>query len=169
MPRRPTDPYPGFQFKLELGSLLVAGFSECSGLQMETKVFEYKEGGNNQTTLKFPEFTAYSNVTLKRGITDSDDLIDWQVDVVGGDFDRTQRRRAAEVLDPRGAAPTAGNALQPVSIVLMNEKGDEVKRWTLVNAFPVKWSGPDLKAGTSEVAVEALEIAHEGIVIQTPT
>src|SRR5439155_24068023 len=65
MPRRGDDPLGNFRFSLELDQVRVAGFAECSGLQMETKVLEYKEGGNNSTTLKFPEGSSYGNITLK--------------------------------------------------------------------------------------------------------
>jgi phage tail-like protein len=147
MPRRANDPYGNFRFVVELGSIQVAGFAECSGLQMETKVFEYKEGGRNETTLKFPETTTYGNITLKRGITASNELIDWQFDVVNGTFSTNPRPQSA----------------QPLAVVLQDELGTAVKRWNLIRAFPVKWTGPDLKATGSEVAIETLEIAHEGI------
>ena len=107
----------------------VAGFAECTGLNIETKVLEYKEGGNNATTLKFPEPSTFGNVTLKRGVTNSNELIEWQLDVVSGAFSKNAR---------------ANNP--SVAIVLMNEKGEDVRRWNLIRAFPVKWIGPDLKA-----------------------
>lgn len=146
MPRRETDPFGNFRFKLELGDVEVAGFAECTGLNVETKVFEYKEGGNNATTLKFPESSTFGNVTLKRGVTNSNELIEWQFDVVSGAFGKNRR---------------ADNP--SIAIVLMNEKGEDVRRWNLIRAMPVKWVGPDLKASASEVAIEALELAHEGI------
>jgi len=144
--RRDTDPYTGFRFTLELGNVQAAGFAECTGLGMETKVLEYVEGGRNETTLRFPEVTAYGNVTLRRGITKSNELIDWQLDVARGTFQ----------VNPRDQDPS-------VAIVLMDEKGQPVKRWNLVRALPVKWNGPDLKAASSEVAIETLELAHEGL------
>ena len=144
------DPFRNFRFKLELGSIQVAGFSECTGLQIQTKVFEYKEGGNNQTTLKFPEHTSFGNVTLKRGVTTSNDLIEWQFSVVKSTFDKNSRPQTTH----------------SVTIVLMNDKGENAKRWVLKNAFPVKWVGPDLKASANEIAIETLEIAYEGIEIR---
>jgi phage tail-like protein len=146
MPRREQDPFGNFRFKLELGDVEVAGFAECTGLNIETKVLEYKEGGNNATTLKFPEPSTFGNVTLKRGVTISNELIEWQLDVVSGTFGKNARTNNPSI-----------------AIVLMNEKGDDVRRWNLVRAFPVKWVGPDLKASGSEVAIETLELAHEGI------
>lgn len=148
MARREQDPFGNFRFKLELGDVEVAGFAECTGLNIEAKVLEYKEGGNNATTLKFPEPAAFSNVTLKRGVTNSNELIEWQLDVVSGTFSKNSR---------------ANNP--SIAIVLLNEKGEDVRRWNLIRAFPVKWVGPDLKASASEVAIEALELAHEGIQI----
>ncbi|MFN0085523.1 MAG: phage tail protein [Blastocatellia bacterium] len=141
MSRRVADPFAGFRFKLERNNVEVAGFSECSGLQMEVKTFDYKEGGNNKTTLKFPEHASYGNITLKRGVTNSTELITWQLEVAAGSF-----ARAANLV-----------------IVLDDEKGVPARRWNLKRAFPVKWTGPDLKASASEIAIESLEIAHEGI------
>lgn len=140
------DPYAAFNFILEIEGITSAGFSECSGLQMETKVFEYKEGGNNQTTLKFPEHSVFGNITLKRGITASNDLINWQFDIVNGTFK----------IHPRAQDKN-------LAIILRDELRRPVKRWNLKRAFPIKWTGPDLKANANEVAIESLEIAHEGI------
>jgi phage tail-like protein len=151
MARRSTDPYLNCRFRLELNQVQVAGFSECTGLNIETKVFEYKEGGRNETTLKFPENASYANVVLKRGITTSTDLIAWQLDVVNGTF-RTN--------------PRSGK--KNIAIVLQDEKGSKpatVRRWNLIRAFPVKWMGPEMKGNASETAIETLELAHEGIEI----
>jgi phage tail-like protein len=146
--RREQDPFGNFRFKLELGDIEVAGFAECTGLNIETKVMEYKEGGNNATTLKFPEPSTFGNITLKRGVTNSNELIEWQLDVVSGTFSKNSRSNNPSI-----------------AIVLMNEKGEDVRRWNLIRAFPTKWVGPDLKASASEVAIETLELTHEGIQI----
>lgn len=152
------DPYANYRFRLELGSINVAGFSECSGLGVEVKVFEYKEGGNNSTTLKFPESTTYSNVVLKRGITRALDLIDWQLDVVNGAFKTNTRPQF-----PLDKSAPSDPQKKSIAVLLVDEKGKEVRRWNLVRAFPVKWSGPDFKGTGAEVAIETLELAHEGI------
>ena len=146
MAARSNDPYGAFRFVVELGSVQVAGFAECTGLNMETKVFEYKEGGNNGTTLKFPEASTYGNVTLKRGMTQSTDLLDWHLDVINGQFNTNARAAKANI-----------------AIVLNDEAGNAAWRWNLLQAFPVKWVGPELKASGNEVAIETLELAHEGI------
>ena len=157
--RRENDPVGNFKFVLELGFLQAAAFSECTGLQLETKVFEYKEGGRNSHSLKFPEVGSIGNITLKRGLTsgaNSDALFEWQRDVMNGTFDqnRNPNKRPADSnqdIDNR------------VAIVLMDEAGNEFKRWRLFRPFPVKWIGPDLKASASDVAIETLELACEGI------
>ena len=157
MARRLFDPYPShnFEFILEIDGFQAAGFSECSGLQMETKLFPYKEGGRNETTLQFPEHTTYGNITLKRGITFFDNvLLDWHKDIVNGQFSKNARSPGA----------LRENA-KPTAIILQDELGGEVWRWTLIGAIPVKWVGPDLKAIGNEIAIETLEIAHEGIEI----
>ena len=157
--RRPDDPLPAFRFVLELGALQIAGFQECTGLQLETKTFDYAEGGRNSAMLKFPERGTVSNITLKRGMVagpTSDTLYKWQRDVMTGAFDPRDNphRRPADASD---------DIANRLAIVLQNELGIEVKRWRLVRAFPVKWSGPDLKAGASAVAIETLVIACEGL------
>ena len=157
--RRLDDPLPAFRFVLELGALQIAGFQECTGLQLETKTFDYAEGGRNSAMLKFPERGTVSNITLKRGMVagpTSDTLYKWQRDVMTGAFDPQDNphRRPADASD---------DIANRLAIVLQNELGIEVKRWRLVRAFPVKWSGPDLKAGTSAVAIETLVIACEGL------
>jgi len=158
--RRPNDPLANFRFVLELGFLQAAGFSECTGLSLETKVYEYREGGRNGHALKFPDVGTVGTVTLKRGITTgpaADVLYRWQRDVMTGGFDRTANpnRRPA---DPNQDLDNK------VAVILLDETGRvPLKRWQLVRPFPTKWTGPELKASASEVAIETLELACEGI------
>ena len=134
------DPYLSFRFLVEIQGLIVGGFSEVSGLQAETEYEEKREGGVNDYVHKLPKITKYPNITLKRGITDSDALWKWHQDVVNGKFER-----------------------KTVSIILMDSEKNEKWRWAFERAYPVKWTGPDLKADSNTVAVEALELAHNGI------
>jgi phage tail-like protein len=152
-PKRPVDPFSGFRFDLELGHVKIAGFTECTGLELETKVFEYKEGGRNTHTLKFPEQAEVKNIVLKRGLTSSHELFDWYVDVASGTFSHQNQRpsSADEDIDRK------------ISIVLKDIAGEAVKRWNLSRAFPVKWVGPECKATDSSIAFESVELAHEGI------
>jgi phage tail-like protein len=138
------DPVLGFNFKVEISGVFVAGFSDVSGLQAEIEVQEYREGGVNEYIHKRAGPTRYpSNLVLKRGITDNTELWSWYRDVMRGTIKR-----------------------KPIDVVLMSSSGDEKRRWKLQNAYPVKWTGPDLKATAAEVAVEALELAHEGLAPQ---
>jgi phage tail-like protein len=158
MPRL-TDPLPNFRFMLELGSIQVAGFQECTGLQIEAKTLEYPEGGRNSTPLKFPDRGAISNVTLKRGFArgaSSDVLFRWSRDVVNGTFDAADNPN-------RRPADSDRDIDNRVGIVLLDDAGLEVKRWILFRPFPVKWAGPELKAEASGLAIETLELACEGL------
>jgi phage tail-like protein len=142
MPRRPEDPLAGFNFLLESGGVLRAGFSEITGLNSETDVIEYRNGNEDMTNRKIPGMKKFGNITLKSGLAASpdQDLLTWRHAVEVGDIQR---------LD--------------VSIVIMDEQRTEQVRYNLRNAWPSKWVGPDLKGGASEMAIEQLEIAHEGV------
>lgn len=158
--RRPNDPLGNFRFVLELGFLQAAGFSECTGLTLETKVYEYREGGRNGHALKFPDAGSVGTVTLKRGIVAgpaADVLYRWQRDVMTGAFD------PAENPNQRPGDPNQ-DLDNKVTVVLLDETGQHpLRRWRLVRPFPTKWTGPELKAAGSEVAIETLELACEGI------
>ncbi len=145
MPRRDDDPYAAFSFLVEIDGLTQAGFSECSGLESETEVEDYKEGGLNTHLHKLIGQSKYRNIVLKRGITASTELWDWHQKVAQGEFSLASKVR------------------KNLSIVLLDEKKTEKVRWNIRNAWPCKWTGPDLKADTSSVAIQTLEITHEGI------
>jgi phage tail-like protein len=136
-----TDPFRGYNFAVEVEGLVAGGFSEVTGLNLELEVQEYREGGVNGFTHKRAGPARYpSNLVLKRGLTRNKVLWNWYWDVVHG---RIQRKN--------------------VSILLMDEAGDEKLRWNFQKAYPVKWTGPDLRAASNDVAVEALELAHKGL------
>lgn len=140
MPRRDTDPFASFNFLVEIDGIAKAGFSEVTGLNTETNVIEYREGTDDITPRKLPGLTKNSNITLKRGVSLDTDLFNWRKTVMDGDIKRAN-----------------------MSIVLLNEKKTEVVRWNLVNAWPSKYVVPDLKANANEMAIETLEITHEGV------
>lgn len=140
MAGRRDDPYLSFRFLVEVQGLLVGGFSEVSGLQAETETEDIQEGGVNDHVHKLPKMTRHQNIILKRGITDSETLWKWHNDVVNGKIER-----------------------KTVFIILMNSEGKEVWQWYFERAYPVKWTGPDLRADSSTVAVETLELVHDGI------
>jgi phage tail-like protein len=137
-----TDPFLAFRFEVRLDDLAAGGFSECSGLALETEVHDYFEGGLNGTVLRFPTRTRQSNLVLKRGIVDRV-LWDWYFRLTQGIVEL--RNGSVAVLDPAG--------------------GEVVAEWHFLLAFPSKWQGPDLNAGQSNVAVETLELCHQGLVL----
>src|SRR4051812_8930626 len=94
-----NDPFPAFRFEIRLDDLTVGGFSECSGLQLETEVQDYMEGGLNTYILKFPSRTKQTNITLKRGIVDRT-MWNWYYDLTQGDVQR--RNGSIVVQDPSG-------------------------------------------------------------------
>lgn len=136
-----TFPLQSGRFLVEIGSEVVANFQECSGLSVEIEVQEFIEGGNNEYVEKRPGRMKYTNITLKRGITDNPQFTLWRPKVEGGKI-AVERKN--------------------LSIILFNHSGETVKTWQVTDAFPVKWSGPDMRASSMEVAIETLELAHRG-------
>jgi phage tail-like protein len=116
------------------------GFSECSGLELTMQAEEYREGGNNAAVLKFASRASWSNVTLKRGVSGNPDLWDWYFSFIEG---RGKRRDGV--------------------IVLLDESRQPRQAWYFRRGLPVKYSGPSLNATQNSVAIEAIEIAHEGL------
>jgi phage tail-like protein len=136
------DPYSGYNFYVEWDGIIHAGFQECSGLNATQNVNEYREGLDPSTNRKLPGMVTYGNITLRRGITDNTELWDW--------CNASQRGKAER---------------REVSIVLLNNTGDEKIRWDLTHCWPTSWTAPDLNAGSDEVAIEAMELVHEGITV----
>ncbi|MCP4213810.1 MAG: phage tail protein [bacterium] len=135
-----NDPYLSARFHVEITGLVVAGFSDASGLQIETETEDYREGGVNDYVHKLPKISKQSNIILKRGITDSDVLWKWHKEVVSGKFER-----------------------RLVRIILYDSEGNEKRHWICRDAYPVKWAGPEFKADNATVAIETLDLAHHGL------
>lgn len=135
-----VDPLLGYRFLVEIEGLIAGGFAEVSGLGIEMEVESYREGGRNDMVHALPVAASYGRIVLQRGIADSDVLWRWQSDVRNG----KQTRRS-------------------VRIVLQDSLGALSRDWRCVEALPVKWTGPDLKAGEAQVAVERVELAHNGL------
>jgi phage tail-like protein len=134
------DPFGNYNFHVEIDGITRAAFQEASGFDSTIDIIEHREGGENTTVRKLPGMTKYSNISLKWGITDDRELYDWHRRIVQGDMERKNG-----------------------SIVLLDRRGEEVARWNFVRAWPSKWDGPDLNAEGTDVAIEMLELAHEGI------
>jgi len=140
MARRSVDPFASQNFLLEIQGITKGGFSECTGLNAETNVIEYREGSDDIFPRKLPGLSKFGNVTLKTGLTTDNSLFAWHQDVMEGNITR-----------------------QNVSIIVLDESRKEQVRYNLVNAWPSKYTAPDLKANANEIAIEAIEIAHEGV------
>jgi len=138
-------PLPAFHFQVQWGGTNI-GFSEVAGLTMETQIIEYRDGLSPQySTIKMPGIPKYANITLKRGIIPADnEFFTWL---------KTTKLNKVERRD--------------ITISLLNEEHEPVMTWKAVNAFPVKVEGPALKATGNEVAIESVELAHEGLTVET--
>ena len=139
-PPQQADPYSVLRFRLEIEGLKASAFSECSGLSSSVEVIEYRTGGEPASTRKLPGLRKFANLTLRRGITKDRELWTWYKTVLDG-------------------APKRRNG----SVVLLDEDGNDVLRWNFQRGWPCKYEGPALNALSSEVAIETLEIAHEGL------
>ena len=136
-----NDPYGAFNFRVEINGITAAGFSDCSGLSTETDVIEYREGSDALNVVrKLPGLNRFSTIALKRGITTNKELWVWRKNVLDGVSDRRDG-----------------------SIVLLGDDHVEVIRWNFRQGWPSKWEGPILIGRASEVAIETLEIVHEGL------
>lgn len=135
------DPFPGYNFAVEIDSMVSAAFSEVTGLQIEIEVQEYREGGENGFIHKRAGPAKYpSNLILKKGVNVVRELWDWYWQVAQG----TIKRRN-------------------LSVLLLDSAGVEKRRWNFQEAYPVKWVLSDLRATTNEIAVETLEFVHNGL------
>jgi phage tail-like protein len=147
----PEDPNPfgNYYFALEIkddgGTVEVAHFVECSGLKSSSTVFEIEEGGLNGRTHKRPGQSKWENLVLRYATNTSTYMLEWRDKFLQDQFD--QRTKCSG------------------SVALKNNHGDVVRRWHFTNAWPVSWEGPSLSSTSSELAIESLEIAHDGLTI----
>ena len=135
-----VDPYAQYNFLVEIDGLTRGGFTECSGLNAEQDVIEYREGSETATVRKPPGLRKYGNITLKRGFTADDELWLWRRTTING---VTERRDG--------------------SIVLLNEAREPALRFNFRNGWISKWEGPTLNSTSNEVAIESIEIVVEDL------
>jgi phage tail-like protein len=133
-----VDPYRGYRFLVEIDGITQAGFQEVSGLDVTTDSVDYREGSDPAHVRKLPGMNRYSNITLRRGITDSDELWRWRSTAIDG---KAERRNG--------------------SIILLDDAGTERIRWNFFNAWPSRWTGPAFNASSTAVAIETLELTPE--------
>lgn len=134
------DVYAAYRFYIELDDITEGSFSECSGLQAETEVFEWEVGGANNYKIRLPGRTKYPNLVLKRGVVTTK-LWEWYYKVISGE--KFQRKTCGIVLYGYAGLPEA--------------------RWSIEGALPIKWAGPTLKSGATEAAIETFELIHHGL------
>ncbi len=142
------DPYAGYNFEITVngvsddGAAVRGSFTEASGFEVEVPPIEYRNGSEDTTVRKLPGLKKFTNITLKRGITGHLDFWKWIVKAMNGQVQRTEG-----------------------SVVLLDEQREPVMRWNFRRGWPSKFTGPGLNAANNEVAMETLEICHEGLEI----
>jgi phage tail-like protein len=139
-----TDPLTGYHFYLELDGIVDAQFRECSGLDSESNIIEHKEAAKGGVTVikKVPGELKWSNIVLKRGVTQDRRLWEWREQIERGNVD-TARKNG--------------------SIVLYDQGNSEVARWNFIDGWPAKITGPQLNANNNDIAIEEVNICHEGL------
>jgi phage tail-like protein len=138
------DPYRSFNFQLEIDNVPLGAFSECSGLTADGDAVDYREGTDKQPNVrKLVGLRKFTNIVLKRGYTQDRSLWAWHVNIANGVPDRRN-----------------------VTIILMNEERQPVLRWHAEQAWVNKLEGPSFKASGNEVAIESVELVHEGLTIE---
>ena len=136
-----VDPFRTFNFRIEIDGLTVGAFRECSGLTADGNSVEYREGTDvARSVRKLIGLQTYGNITLKRGYTPNRELWTWYTNIVNGQSDRRNG-----------------------TIVLMNEARVDVMRWDVENMWIKKIEAPSFNATANEVAMESVEIVHEGL------
>lgn len=135
------DPYPQYNFLVEIDNVGRAGFMECSGMTTDNDAIDYREGADVRLNVrKLTGLRKYTNLVLKRGYTKDAALWEWRKKLINGKVER----RSAE-------------------IILLDEERNEVLRWRIREAWISKWDSGPFNAKTNEVAIEAVELVHEGL------
>lgn len=135
------DPYLSYNFLVEIDGVARGGFTEVSGLTTDTDPIDYREGADLVLNVrKLPGLRKYTNIVLKRGYTKDKSLWEWRKKIING---QTERRSA--------------------DIILFDEARTEVLRWRVREAWISKWESGPFNAKTNDVAVESIELAHEGL------
>jgi phage tail-like protein len=130
--------FTNFAFELSIPDISTVGrFSMCSGLELSFEIYQYQEGGNNDFIHRLPGALHYPNLVLTHGLTSEEALFKW--------FWATHTKAERK------------------EVTLTLSSGQTTRSWTFAEAFPVRWSGPQVCAGSGEVATETLEIAHSGL------
>lgn len=133
-------PYGKFRYRVEIDDITAGGFTEVSGFDASIDVIEYREGDMVQTPMKLAGLKKYGNITLKQGVMENKALYEWMATGFEADVAR-----------------------KTITITLINIAGEDAASWQVINAWPTKYTAPDFNASSSEIAIDTLEIAHEGM------
>jgi phage tail-like protein len=140
-----TDPYRGFRFKVEIAGIQIAAFAEAMVPTTTVETVDYREGTDPVYMRPQSGLTSYGTLSLKKGLTDSMDLYNWQI-----------------LVSEQGSG--ASGAKKNISLILMDADGTEKVRWNIINAFPTQYESTGFNAANSEVMVESLELTLDYIV-----
>lgn len=133
-------PIGNFHFGIEIDSITECSFAKVSGVASEVEIYTYKEGGVNGYEHQIPSATKYSNITLEKGVTNSDFMYKWFKQISEG------------IIVKRNFA-----------IILWDNSGKIIRRWNFAAGYPIKWSTSELDANGNSILIEKMELAHEGI------
>ncbi|MGD2076886.1 MAG: phage tail protein [Chloroflexota bacterium] len=138
------DPLLGFNFKLDISGQLAGFFTECSGVGSENEVVEHKVVDNNghEVIRKIPGRLKWQDVSLKRGMTSDLQIWQWRETVVKGKM---------------------GDARKNITITMLDREYNDVAKWSFINAWPSKVTGPSLKSDDNNFGIEEVTIVHEGM------
>ena len=136
------DPLRNYRFRVEIDGVQAAAFSEVTIEATTTEVIDYREGGDPSHVRKLPGLTKFGNVTLKRGVTASLELVNWHLQIVRGQI---------------------ANNRKTLAIIVLDESGADTARYIVSDAWPIKYDPGDLNAKGNEVFIETLELVNEGI------
>ena len=136
------DPFRNFKFRVEIDGIAEAAFSEVAIGETSTEAIDYREGTEPNHVRKLPGMTKYGNITLKRGVTDSQVIYQWHKDIVDGKI---------------------GEKRKSITIVVIDEAGKDKARFVVSECWPTKYDPSDLNGKGNEVFIEVLELVNEGI------
>jgi phage tail-like protein len=136
------DPYRNFKFRVEINGVVEAHFSEVAIGETTTEAIDYREGNEANRVRKLPGLTKYGNITLKRGVTESQVIWQWHKDILDG---------------------KVGDKRKTITIIVVDEAGKDKARFVVSEAWPTKYDPSDLNAKGNEVLIEVLELVNEGI------
>ena len=138
------DPLVSFHYAIEVQGMVKGYFTECTGIGSEHELIEHKivDEKGRESIQKIPGRLKWENITLKRGITGTMDIWDWREQVVQGQVEKARHSG---------------------SVIMYNQSLEPVARWDFVNAWPLKVSGPTMKADSNEFGIEEVTLVHEGM------